>query len=330
MGETSKGVILLNLGGPDSLEVVKPFLLNLFSDREIIKLGPTIFQKPIAWIIAATRAKRTKRNYELIGGGSPLNNITNAQSEALEKNLKKRGWRIKTFVGMKYWSPYINEALEEAANEGISELIALPLFPQYSRATTGSCFKELNKSLSNFPSIKKADYITSWHDHPGYIKALSQNIESGLKKFPDNSNEDVKILFSAHALPQSFIEGGDPYVDHINATIHAVAEKLNLDSWELSFQSRSGPVKWIGPETREVINQFGAQGTKNVLLVPVSFVSDHIETLYEMDILYKKQGEDLGITISRAPSLNTSPEFINALTDILVQTVEQGEKIKTN
>ncbi|MFQ5800299.1 MAG: ferrochelatase [Candidatus Hydrothermarchaeales archaeon] len=317
MDEDKKGVILLNLGGPDSLDGVRPFLFSLFSDREIIRLGPSFLQKPIAWVIAATRARKTRENYRLIGGGSPILDITKAQARALEERLRERGRELKTYVGMRYWHPSIGEAVERAAHDGIDELIALPLFPHYSRATTGSCFNELKKAIGGYGKNLDVTYVKSWHEHPLYIKALAASIKEGFKGFSSEERNEVQILFSAHALPQKFVDEGDPYVDQVAATINALSSIIDIGSWKLSFQSRSGPVTWIGPETRETIRRLAREGIDKVLLVPISFVSDHMETLYEMDILYKKQAEKLGIAVVRAPSLNTSSKFIEALADIV-------------
>jgi protoporphyrin/coproporphyrin ferrochelatase len=325
MAEDKKGVILLNLGGPDSTEAVKPFLFNLFSDREIIKLGPWFLQKPLARLIASRRAGKAEEYYRQIGDGSPLLDLTMAQAEALEERLEKEGKGFKAYVGMRYWHPFITDAVKEITDNGVTKLIALPLFPQFSRATTGSCFNELARAAAAQKEDVKISYIQSYYDHPLYIKALSETISEGLSSFTGVEEKDISILFSAHALPQKFVDDGDPYVDQIKATISAVTDRLGIGSWSLSFQSRSGPVKWIGPETKEVIKQLAAEGVENLLIVPVSFVSDHVETLYEMDILYKELGSGLGIKIERAPSLNVLPVFIEALAEIIVQSEAGGK-----
>jgi len=325
MDETSKAVILLNLGGPDSTESVKPFLYNLFSDREIIRLGPWFLQKPLARLIASRRAGKAEEYYRQIGGASPLGRITTVQAEALEKKLNQRGGRFRVYVGMRYWHPFIADAVKEITDNGVSELIALPLFPQYSRATTGSCFNELARAAAAIESEMKITYVQSYYDHPLYIKALSETISEGLSRFADGREQNVSILFSAHALPQKFVDDGDPYVKQIKATISAVTDRLGIDSWSLSFQSRSGPVKWTCPETKETIKQLAAEGVENLLIVPISFVSDHVETLYEMDILYKELGSGLGMKIERAPALNVLPVFIKALAEIVVQSEAGGK-----
>ncbi len=317
MGGEKTGVILLNLGGPDTQSAVKPFLYNLFSDREIIRLGPTSLQKPLAWLIAQVRSKKTMENYNKIGGHSPLPEITSSQAQALEETLRKRGADVRCYVGMRYWKPFISEAVEKAYSDGAKKLIALPLFPQYSRATTGSCFKALDRaSKQGMPDIT---YIDSWFNHPAYVHAVSKTVSQGLKEFDKG---DVPVIFSAHALPRSFVDEGDPYVAQVNSTIDRVVDETGLEQWELSFQSRSGPVKWIGPSTEEVIKSLADKGVKRALMVPITFVSDHIETLYEMDMLYKGIAEKLGMRLERAESLNTSPDFINALAEITEQHLQ--------
>ncbi len=325
METDKKGVILLNLGGPDSIEAVKPFLVNLFSDREIIRLGPSPLQKPLAWLIATFRSKKTACNYEMIGGSSPLLEITIEQARALDEKLNKKGFEIKTYIGMRYWHPFILEAVESALKDGVKELVALPLFPHYSRATTGSCFKELERSIKLAEDDIKIHFISNWHLNPFYIKALGIVLKEGFEKFSEESRE-VHVLFSAHSLPKEFVEKGDPYVIQMNETIQRVVEKNDLTKWSLSFQSRAGPVEWIEPDTRNEIQRLAQQGVKDILMIPISFVSDHIETLYEMDILYKNLGDELGVKIERAPSLNINSTFINALTDIVSEAIiNEGE-----
>ncbi|RMF90889.1 MAG: ferrochelatase [Methanobacteriota archaeon] len=318
-----RGVLLLNLGGPGSLEEVRPFLYNLFSDREIIRLGPPPLQKPLAWLMAALRSRRTRKSYELIGGGSPLRRITEAQGRALEAELNG-SWSV--FIGMRYWRPYIWEAVQRALSRGVSSLVVMPLFPQYSRATTGSCFREVRRALPEDGSGMDVAYVQGWHSHPGYIDALVETVRQGLSRFTPEEREDVCLLFSAHALPQSLIDEGDPYVDQVMETAREVSAALNVGDWRVSFQSRSGPVRWTGPSTEETLRALASEGCHSLLMVPVSFVSDHLETLYEMDILYRRLAEGLGLTFSRAPALNTSPMLVKALAEIVKEAAERGGK----
>ena len=368
LGETRKkivGIILLNLGGPDSLRAIKPFLYNLFSDRNIIRLGPSFLQKPIAWFISNIRSKKTEKMYSLIGGKSPILDITFAQARALENALNlpmqpdnspssplekggKGGFErgeygeilFKVYVGMRYWYPYIEEVIPKIYNDGIRRLIAISMYPHYSHATAGSSLARLEEVLSEYPI--EVFYITSWFNHPLYVEALIDVIKKGLDSFnlptppfnsplskgghrgvkTSNSEPCVHVLFSAHNLPEALIKEGDPYVEQIQGTIGEIVKKLNIE-WDLSFQSKSGPVKWLKPTTEETIERFFDLGFKNILLVPISFVSDHIETLYEIDILYKNIAKRLGIELKRVDSLNTHPLFIEALKDMVIKGLSE-------
>jgi ferrochelatase len=343
LGETEKntiGVLLLNLGGPDSLQAVRPFLYNLFSDRSIIKLGPLFLQKPIAWLISGIRAQSTKKIYNLIGGKSPILDITTEQAKALEEALNSslllqsphppftKGGQggIKVYVGMRYWHPFIDEVVPKIYNDGIRKLIVLSLYPHYSRATTGSALSQFKEVVSRYPV--EIFCISSWFDHPLYIDALVDVIKRGMESFyhssliTHHSSLDVHVLFSAHSLPESFIAEGDPYVYQIQETIKKIVKIMNIE-WHLSYQSKSGPVKWLEPSTEEMLEKFAEWGYRNMLVVPISFVSDHIETLYEIDILYKDMAQKKGITLKRAESLNTHPLFIEALKDIVIESVKE-------
>lgn len=321
------GVILLNLGGPDSMGAVRPFLYNLFSDRKIIRLGPAFLQKPIAWSIAARRAPKTMKMYAQIGGGSPILDITNAQAKALEEALKGQieggSDPLKVYVGMRYWRPFIEDTLRQAYEEGVRRIVSLSLYPHYSRATTGSAEDNLREELGKYPM--EAAFVSSWFDHPLYIEALVDTIRKRMEKFGAETGEGKAplVLFSAHSLPVSFIEEGDPYVDEIMGTIKAVAARSGIH-WRLGYQSRSGPVKWLEPSTEDVLRGLRKEGVREVLMVPISFVSDHIETLYEIDILYRGMAEEMGLKVRRTDSLNTHPLLIEALKELVVDKAKEA------
>ncbi|MFN3740487.1 MAG: ferrochelatase [Thermodesulfovibrionales bacterium] len=317
MSSVKKGVILLNLGGPDRLEAVQPFLYNLFSDRDIIKLGPSFLQRPLALLISLLRSKKSKGAYRLIGGFSPLKVITSAQADALRDRLKQKGYPV--YIGMRYWHPFIEETIKKIKTHGITHLLAIPLYPHYSIATSGSALNYLKRCLTGSGIFFKS--INSWPDNPYYIKALRENIKKALEqlKEPERSH----IIFSAHSLPVSFIEKGDPYVKELMTTIKEVMKELTLP-WHLSYQSRSGPVKWLSPSTEDKLKELSSRDIKEVILVPISFVSDHIETLYEIDIYYRESSEKLGLRLIRTESLNTAPLFIEALYDIVIKNMEDG------
>ncbi len=320
------GIILLNLGGPDSLQAVKPFLYNLFSDRQIIRLGPSFMQKPLAWLISTIRSKKTEQYYKLIGGKSPILDITKAQAKTLEDSLnlelgtQNSELSFKVFIGMRYWSPFIEDIIPEIYSNGIRKIIALSLYPQYSVTTSGSSISKLKEVLSNYQM--ETAYISSWHAHPLYIEALVDVIKKGIESFAVNAGPEVHVLFSAHSLPQKIIDEGDPYADQTIETIEEILKIIPL-KWHLSYQSKSGPVQWLEPSTEDKIKELAGKGVKNLLVVPISFISDHIETLYEIDILYKKLAESLGINLKRADSLNTHPTFIKALRDIVISELKK-------
>lgn len=339
------GIVLLNLGGPDSLSAVKPFLYNLFSDREIIRLGPPFLQKPIAWLISSLRSKKTKKLYGLIGGKSPILDITMAQADALESilNTKDEGrkttddsssliphpssFQFKVYVGMRYWHPFIKDTIHRILKDGIEQLIVLSLYPHYSRATTGSAVSEFKNAIARLtPHASRftVQYIEQWYNFPPYIDSLAELISNGISEF---NEKDIDVLFSAHSLPKDFIKKKDPYLDHIKSTISAINSSLlsRLSSplrWHLSFQSRSGPVEWLQPPTDETIIKLAKTGVKNLFVVPISFVSDHIETLYEIDILYKEIAMRQGINLKRCQSLNTSEKFITALKELVLKEAQ--------
>ncbi|MFZ6016180.1 MAG: ferrochelatase [Nitrospirota bacterium] len=324
------GVILLNLGGPDSLQAVRPFLYNLFSDRQIIQLGPPFMQKPLAWLISSIRSKKTEQFYSFIGGKSPILNITIAQAKALEESLNKRAEVLnfqtselpnfrtvfRVYIAMRYWHPLIEEVIPEIYNAKIKKLIALSLYPQYSVTTSGSSLSKFKEVMAKYPV--EIFCIPSWFNHPLYIEALVDVIKKGLEK----GGGDIHVLFSAHSLPQKFIDEGDPYVHQIMGTIGEVTKQIPI-KWHLSYQSKSGPVRWLEPSTDEKLKELAREGVRNILVVPISFVSDHIETLYEIDVLYKKMADRLGINLRRTESLNIHPLFIEALKDMVIKGVKE-------
>lgn len=329
------GIILLNLGGPDSIQAVRPFLYNLFSDRRIIRLGPSFLQKPLAYLISSLRAKKAEGMYGLIGGKSPILDITTAQAAALEEALNSLPapaahyppLSFKVYVGMKYWHPMIEKTVGIMYKDGIRHILAISLYPHYSSATAGAAISSFEDAVKKI----QVEYscIPSWHDHPLYIDALADVIKKGMEAFSNNSalrtprsGFVIPILYSAHSLPVSIVNSGDPYLQHIKATISEVENRIDAE-WHLSFQSRSGPVKWLGPSTGETLKGLAAKGVRRLLVVPISFVSDHLETLYEIDILYKNQAQGLGIELKRAESLNAHPLLTEAFKEMIISRVKE-------
>jgi len=313
-------VILLNLGGPERLEDVEPFLFNLFSDRLIIRLGPAFMQKTIARFISRRRAPKSSQAYARIGGGSPLGKITADQAKALEKELAGSGL-FKVTVAMRYWQPRAEETLAQLQNDGIKRIIALPLYPHYSIATTGSSVSDLFKANRLCSPPFEIETIESWPVQPEYINALATNIKKGAELF---TGEEMQVVYSAHSLPVKFIKEGDPYVEHLKQTIQAV-ESLTAMPGRLCYQSRSGPVEWLSPSPPVILEQLAKEGCKNVLMVPISFVSDHVETLYEIDMLYREMAQNLGIRMERTDSLNCMPEFIDSLKELVLKKTRELE-----
>lgn len=316
------GILLFNLGGPETQADVRPFLFNLFADPEIVRLPIRALQKPLAWIISTSRAKKSSANYQLIGGGSPLRRITDEQAEALRVELQQRGIEAKVYVGMRYWYPFTAEALDQIERDGITDLVLLPLYPQYSVSTTGSSYKDFDALIakrSGLQNIRRRD-ISTWYTHAGYIDALASQISEKFASFPNPDPAQIHLLFSAHSVPVSYIANGDPYLQHTEETVRLVSDRLgNRNPVHLSFQSKVGPVKWLEPSTDMKLRELRAAGAEQVLAIPISFVSEHIETLYELDILYKDLAEELGLTYRRVPAFNTDPRFISALADLVCE-----------
>ncbi|MGF1479750.1 MAG: ferrochelatase [Cyanophyceae cyanobacterium] len=316
------GVLLLNLGGPDRLEDVRPFLYNLFADPEIIRLPFPWLQKPLAWLISTSRAKKSRNNYREIGGGSPLRKITEAQGQALQERLAEDGQAAKVYIGMRYWHPFTQEAIAKIKRDHIKELVILPLYPHFSISTSGSSFRVLEEMWKEDPALRLIEYtiIPSWYDHPGYIQAMAALLAQELQQFADPDR--VHIFFSAHGVPLSYVEeSGDPYQQQIEECTRLIMNALaRSNDFTLAYQSRVGPVEWLRPYTEDALQELGEQGVEDLLVVPISFVSEHIETLQEIDIEYREIAEDAGIqNFRRVPALNTHAEFINSLADLVVE-----------
>jgi protoporphyrin/coproporphyrin ferrochelatase len=322
MGRT--GVLLLNLGGPDQLEDVRPFLFNLFSDPEIIRLPFPWLQKPLAWLISTLRSTKSQENYLAIGGGSPLRHITEAQAQALQESLQEKGQSAGMYIGMRYWHPFTEEAIARIKRDRIDQLVILPLYPQFSISTSGSSFRLLEKLWQEDPYLNRVDYtvIRSWYQQPGYLQAMAQLVATELDQFPNPDN--VHIFFSAHGVPVSYVEeAGDPYQKEIEECTTLIMQTLNRPNpHTLAYQSRVGPVEWLKPYTEDAITELADEGVKEMLVVPISFVSEHIETLQEIDIEYRELAEESGIEdFRRVPALNTHPVFIDALAELVVNAI---------
>ncbi|MGQ4649433.1 ferrochelatase [Lyngbya aestuarii] len=323
------GVLLLNLGGPDELEDVRPFLFNLFSDPEIIRLPFPWLQSPLAWLISTRRARQSQENYRQIGGGSPLRQITEVQADALQEQLQRRGQEVSVYVGMRYWHPFTEEAIAQIKRDAVENLVILPLYPQFSISTSGSSFRLLEQLWQEDPALDRIEYtvIPSWYQEPGYLQAMAQLIAQELDNCPNP--DQVHIFFSAHGVPLSYVkEGGDPYQQEIEDCTALIMQTLKRPNpHTLAYQSRVGPVEWLKPYTEDAIMELGSQGVKELLVVPISFVSEHIETLQEIDIEYRELAETSGIeNFQRVPALNTHPVFIDSLATLVVEALENPSR----
>ncbi|MGE5178345.1 MAG: ferrochelatase [Bacteroidota bacterium] len=320
------GILLLNLGGPDTLDAVRPFLTRLFSDREIIRLpGGPVGQWLIGRMIAIKRTKEVQENYHKIGGGSPIVCWSTLQGEGMVSRLRARGHDVEYALCMRYWNPDTDAALDRLEELGCERLVALTMYPHYSIATTGSSMAELLRVMKRRKTRLPLARIEAWYDHPAYLDALAARVRACLDTFP--AGVRPTLLFSAHGLPKHFIDDGDPYCEHIRVTLEGLRARLPELPWTLGYQSRVGPVEWIGPSTEEVVDRLGREGVKDVCAVPISFVSDHIETLYEVDMLYGDQARRVGIVNFRRPEgLNDFPPFLDALAAVVEPALSSHER----
>ena len=296
-----KALLLLAFGGPRSLDEVEFLLTRLFKGR-----------KP-----SPDQLERVKERYRLIGGCSPLPEITSDQAEALEKELNARKHAFKSYVGMRYCHPLIEETLKQIVRDGVNEIVALPMTPFQSRASTGAYIAEVNQVNEKLGGVVSISFVKQWHCHPLFIEALREKIEEGVMAFEPGARKGIHLLFTAHSLPKSILES-DPYVREIDESIRNVLEKMEPHPWHIAYQSKGGgPEEWIGPDVETVLENLASQEVKAVLLVPIGFVSDHIEILYDIDIVFQKKAEVLGLVLKRTRSLNTSERFINALATVV-------------
>lgn len=308
-------ILLLNMGGPSTLREVRPFLRNLFADPMLLDLPGGLILRPfLSRLIPAVRTRKVQAAYASIGGGSPLLRTTLVQAEALRAELARRGHEgVKVDVVMRYTPPRAAEVLAGLTARGETRTLALPLYPHECRATTGSSLAELESLRSRLAPSLRIETVRSWHLDPGYLDALAGRVRAAVDSLPAAARPHATILFSAHGVPEALPRRGDPYVGQVKETVAAIAARLGAgQAHRLGWQSRTGPVKWVGPGTDGVIAELA--GTEAVVVVPVSFVSDHIETLYEIDILFAEEARRVGIRhFVRTAALDVDPVFIAAL-----------------
>jgi len=316
------GVVLFQLGGPDSPEAIEPFLYNLFCDPDIIDFPlARIGRKPLARLISATRARKVQHHYAAIGGCSPIRRFTELQARALEKELTSRGANARCFVAMRYWHPFAGEAIEQLRAAACDEIVLLPMYPQYSSTTTGSSLNEWTRLFHDDTPVHR---VGSFYRHGMYLDAVKEKIDEALARFP--VPERAEILFSAHGVPVSVIEKGDPYQRQIEETVEFLMGRGGWSNhYRLCYQSKVGAAKWLQPSLRQTLQQLAAEGVKELCVVPVAFVSDHVETLAEIDHEAREQAELLGITqFEMSAGLNDSPAFIKALAQIVVEAMQNA------
>ena len=323
------GIVMMNLGGPKTLDDVGPFLLELFQDREIIQLPMQSFLGPF---IARRRTKHVQELYEGIGGGSPILDWTELQGRGMIERLDRMSPETAPhgfYVAFRYINPTSEDALKQMAADGVERAVAFTQYPQFSCATTGSSLNELWRALGRLGMAKRFSWsvIDRWPVQPTFIEAMTDTVRRGLEQFDEADRDDVVLLFSAHSLPLSVINRGDTYPAEIGASVHEVMQRLgNRNEHMISYQSEVGPVPWQGPSTETMIRQLGEKRRRNVLVVGIAFTSDHIETLSELDIEYAELAEKSGITnFKRAPALNGDPLFMDALAETVRDHLASGE-----
>ncbi|WVR08940.1 ferrochelatase [Kwoniella sp. DSM 27419] len=315
-------VVMMNMGGPSTIPEVHGFLSRLFHDRDLI---PLPFQSVLAPVIAKRRTPQIEKQYTDIGGGSPILKWTRFQGEAMCKMLDEMNPESaphKPYVAFRYAEPLTETCLEEMKRDGVKRAVAFSQYPQYSCSTTGSSLNELFRVArkDGYGSEGSVEWsvLDRWPVNEGLVEAFAQNVKTALQQYPEERRNDVVVLFSAHSLPLEIVNRGDPYTAEVAATVHAVMSRLGFTNpWRLTWQSQVGPRAWQGPQTATAIEGFAKTGKKDICLVPIAFTSDHIETLYELDIEVKEEAEKLGVHLTRAESLNDSPIFIRAIADLV-------------
>ncbi len=319
-------VVLFQLGGPDSLDAVQPFLYNLFCDPDIIDLpGAFLFRKPLARFVSTRRAPKVQNLYRKIGSKSPILKQTQLQAESLKNSLAKLNLDADVHIAMRYWHPMTEEVVESLMNNQADEIILLPLYPHYSRATTGSSLNEWKRVTQRlrYNSVH-TKFIKHYYDHPLYIEAMVEHVNLALARFSKEEQGKVNLVFSAHGIPMSLVKGGDPYPKHIRQSYELIVEK---GAWglphHLCFQSKVGPQKWLEPSLTKTIEDLAAQKVSHLVVIPISFVTDHIETLSEINIEAREHASHLGInSFEMMPALIRNKKFIDCLADLILKQLD--------
>jgi ferrochelatase len=317
--ERCTGIVLFQLGGPDTLDAIQPFLFNLFCDPDIIDFPfARIGRRPLAKLIATTRAKKVQHHYSVIGGGSPIRKFTERQARALETRLRSAGINARCFVAMRYWHPFTAEAVRQLEDAGCDEIILLPLYPHFSSTTTGSSLNEWNR---RFRGGLPVHVVESFYGDKMYLESLVEKIDQALSRF--SAPDRPEIVFSAHSLPQSIIDNGDPYQSQIEETVQLLMQRGGWPNHHrLCYQSKVGASKWLQPSLTRTLRDLADAKVEEVCIVPISFVSDHVETLGEIDHEARELAQELGIRrFEMTAGLNDSPKFIAALAQLVMRSL---------
>ena len=299
------GVLVMAYGGPDNLDEVEPYLMDVRGYRAT---APEIIQE-------------VRERYREIGGRSPIRERTQAQADALQRVLDQQGGGFKTFVGMRHWNPFIQDTLAEMRAQGIERSVGLVMAPHFSRMSIQAYFNKIEDANSGMQIAKIAD----WHLLPEYIDALTQRVQVALELFPESVREQVPMIFTAHSLPERILEWGDPYPMQLLATTDALAERLGSRPYEFAYQSAAISTEpWLGPDASEVMERYAAEGKRHMLICPIGFVCEHVEILYDIDVVYQKLASDLDVQLERIVMLNDDPQMIRGLAGLVRQTAQEA------
>jgi protoporphyrin/coproporphyrin ferrochelatase len=315
------GIVLFQLGGPDTLEAIEPFLYNLFCDPDIIDFPfARIGRKALAKLISATRARKVQHHYAVIGGGSPIRRNTDRQARALEAELRRQGIDAQCFVAMRYWYPFTHEAIAQLQAAECDEVVLLPMYPQYSSTTTGSSLNEWQRQISDDVPVH---CVETFYRNPTYLDAVIEKVDEALLRFA--TPDSAELIFSAHSVPVSVVEKGDPYQRQIEETVRLLTHRAGWrNRHRLCYQSKVGASKWLQPSLHHTLKELAAERVREVCVVPVAFVSDHVETLGEIDHEAREFAHRLGFTqFEMSAGLNDSPKFIEALGQIVQEALAQ-------
>lgn len=310
MPEPPIGILLMAMGGPDSLEAVGPFLNDVRGGRAT---PPELVEE-------------ITERYRQTGGRSPVLAITKELGKRLEDRLNGTGPpRFKVYVGLRHWHPYIRETWREIVADGIHRVVGVCLAPQNSRMSVGAYIKKVEDAQAETGEPTRFTYISSWNTHPTLIRAIAANIREGLKRFPDEVRDRVPVLFTAHSLPERILKDDDPYPREVRGTVEAVVAAIRPAVWRFAFQSQGRSAEsWLGPTVEETLDDLHRLGHRHVLVAPIGFVSDHLEILYDIDIEFKKRAADQGLWLERIPMLNASPPLVETLADVITAHLNEA------